>query len=133
MFCGFIVLFDRVYTHIGFESDTFWHLFWLILSISAGNKILNFIENQINRNLVHGKLHELKTWGKYFVEVKNGDKKFELRKNDRDFKIGDYLLLREYNPNTEEYTGRELIKRIDYILEGGDFGLKEGYVILSIS
>lgn len=40
--------------------------------------------------------HELKILPKYFEDVMTGKKNFEIRKNDRDFKVGDYLLLKEY-------------------------------------
>lgn len=79
------------------------------------------------------KIHNLKTWKKYFVAVFSGLKNFELRFNDRDFKIGDELILEEWDEITELYTGRILHRRIDYILEGGQFGLEKGYVILALS
>ncbi len=39
------------------------------------------------------KIHELKLDTKYFNDVKSGKKNFEIRKNDRDFKVGDILNL----------------------------------------
>ena len=39
--------------------------------------------------------HNLKTWSCYFIEVLAGNKTFELRKNDRDYKVGDTLNLIE--------------------------------------
>ncbi|MGY3710727.1 DUF3850 domain-containing protein [Lactococcus lactis subsp. lactis] len=39
------------------------------------------------------KEHELKLDIKYFDDVKSGKKKFEIRKNDRDFQVGDTLRL----------------------------------------
>lgn len=77
--------------------------------------------------------HYLKTWEEYFVLVKLGIKNFELRLNDRNFKNGDTLVLQEFNPETLEFTGESLWKNIDYVMEGGKFGLEKGYVILSIS
>lgn len=78
-------------------------------------------------------IHELKTWTEYFGMVLAGHKNFELRKNDRDFKLGDELILKEFDPKTNEYSGKILHRRIDYILHGGQFGLEEGYCILSLS
>jgi len=78
-------------------------------------------------------IHELKTWKEFFVMVFCGSKNFELRKNDRDFKLCDELLLKEWDNEKQEYTGRILHRRIDYILKGGQFGLEEGYVIMGIS
>ena len=79
-----------------------------------------------------GTEHRLKTWCEYFELVKKGEKNFELRKNDRNFKSNDILILQEYDPNKSEYTGRELTKKVGYILEGGQFGLEEGFVILQL-
>ena len=84
-------------------------------------------------NCGHGKghLHELKTRPHYFRDIQSGHKQFELRKNDRGFKVGDTLWLREWDPEKEQYTGREIYKRVNYML-GGGFGLQEGYVIMGI-
>jgi len=79
------------------------------------------------------KIHELKTWCEYFEEVFMSHKTFEIRKNNRDFKSGDLLILKEYDNITNQYTGRELARRVTYVLHGGSFGLEEGYVILSIA
>ncbi len=61
--------------------------------------------------------HLLKCWPEYFEEVERGDKTFELRKNDRDFKLGDHVVLREFKPAAGEYTGRELDLTITYVLD----------------
>ncbi len=57
-------------------------------------------------------IHELKTWPKYYVRVFLGEKNFELRKNDRSFETGDLLFLKEFDPETNEYTGRSCHRRI---------------------
>lgn len=49
------------------------------------------------------KTHELKLDIKYFDEVKDGNKNFEIRKNDRDFKVGDILELKAWTEDTEKY------------------------------
>lgn len=81
---------------------------------------------------MENKIHELKTWNPYFEHVRLGFKTFELRKNDRDYKMSDEVLLREWDPKTEEYTGRILHRYISYILNDPKFGLQEGYVILGL-
>ena len=77
--------------------------------------------------------HELKVWIEFFPAIFERDKTFELRKNDRKFKVGDELFLREWNPKKNEYTGNFCYRNVDYILNGGQFGLQEGFVIMSIS
>ncbi len=82
--------------------------------------------------------HELKTWPPYYQAIIDGKKRFEIRKNDRCFSVGDVLRLREYDPAkeldpiTEKYTGRYCYVRVDYVLS--DFlALEEGYVAISIT
>jgi hypothetical protein len=61
-------------------------------------------------------VHDLKCWPKYYQAVKSGAKPFEIRRCDRDYNVGDTLHLREWDPETEEYTGRELSKKVTYRL-----------------
>ena len=76
--------------------------------------------------------HELKLLPQYYEEVLNGNKTFELRKDDRDYKINDVLRLKEWNETY--YTGRTFICAVKYILRDcPDYGLKKGFVILGIS
>lgn len=75
-------------------------------------------------------VHELKILPKWFDDVSSGKKKFEIRKNDRDYKVGDVLKLKEWNG---EYTGEEILREIEYIYQGdGDYGLSEQYCVLGI-
>ena len=78
-------------------------------------------------------VHELKTWPEYFQAVKYGFKNFEIRENDRDYKMGDILELREWEPKTGQYSGDKLIKRVNYIMHGPGFGLKKGFGVMGIT
>lgn len=81
---------------------------------------------------INYKVHELKTWPEFFQAMWNNDKPFEYRKNDdRDFKKGDLLICQEWNPKTQEYTGREIDARVTYVLEN-QMGVPEGYAILGL-
>ena len=82
--------------------------------------------------------HDVKCWPEYFEAVRDGRKPFDLRFNDRDYRVGDRLRLREWSPEGD-YTGRELSESITYILVGPFFnpshdkvspGLTDGWVIL---
>jgi len=77
-------------------------------------------------------IHELKTCNEYFEEVFMGHKTFEIRKNDRDFKKGDTLILKEWDNFRETFTGRELARTVTYVFEGGSFGLEKGFVVMAI-
>lgn len=76
--------------------------------------------------------HELKTLPEYFIKLVKGQKTFEWRKNDRDFKAGDELVLCEWNEETQKYTGRIVSFDAGFIVYGGVFGIPEGYCIISL-
>lgn len=75
--------------------------------------------------------HHLKTWPEYFTEVICDLKRFEVRRDDRDFQVGDHLVLEEWDPATKQYTGREAEVYVTYILRGPAFGIEAGTVVMS--
>lgn len=64
--------------------------------------------------------------------MKQGLKRFEFRKDDRGYEVGDVLTLREWDPATEQYTGDDILRIVTYKLDGGKFGLPDGYCIMSV-
>lgn len=78
------------------------------------------------------KRHELKTWPEYFGAVKRGNKSFEIRVNDRDFKVGDTLVLNEYDPHTASYSGDSIECIVTYIAQGV-FGLPDDVCVMAIT
>ncbi|MBX0291433.1 DUF3850 domain-containing protein [Hymenobacter sp. HSC-4F20] len=77
--------------------------------------------------------HELKVWPACFAAVLTGSKTFDVRFNDRNFQIGDALLLREYEPESEQYSGRTTARWVSYLLQGGSFGIETGWCVLGLS
>ncbi|EKD8217487.1 DUF3850 domain-containing protein [Listeria innocua] len=71
--------------------------------------------------------HKLKIDIKYFKAILSGKKNFEIRNNDRNFKVGDTVILQEIT-NDRIYTGREVTGIITYIT---DFEQKDGFVVFS--
>ncbi len=63
---------------------------------------------------------EKKVWPEYFQKILDGDKKYELRLADWECNAGDLLILKEWNPENKEYTGRELRKEVKYVLKTKD-------------
>jgi hypothetical protein len=60
--------------------------------------------------------HRLKCWPVFFEAILSGKKRHDLRRaDDRDFHVGDRMLLREYDPQGQTYTGRTLLVAITYI------------------
>jgi len=79
------------------------------------------------------KIHELKTDRQVFNLTIRGVKNYEVRLNDRDFKVGDKLRLKEWDPVQKIYTGRTVTRNVDHILFGGQYGISPDYVVMSIS
>lgn len=76
--------------------------------------------------------HYLKTWPEVFEKVKSGEKSFEVRKNDRDYRVNDLVKLQEFSLQ-DGYSKRETTWfEIVYILHGGQFGIDEGYVVMQL-
>jgi len=65
--------------------------------------------------------HYLKTVQPYFEALKSGIKKFEFRKDDRGYQVGDILLLREWSEIEHKVTGNILFFKITYILDISEF------------
>lgn len=74
--------------------------------------------------------HHLKCWPEYFALVMSGEKRFEIRRNDRGFEAGDILNLEEYTSG-RGYTGRSTTVRVTSILSDHE-GLVRGFVIMGI-
>lgn len=94
------------------------------------------------------KIHELKTDPDPFRKVWEGDKKFELRFNDRGFDAGDLLVLKETNISYAmqerakrendklmpemQFTGRSIVCRTNCVFFGPHYGIQEGWVCMSL-
>lgn len=76
--------------------------------------------------------HDLKTWPDPFQAVLEGRKRFELRVNDRGFRTGDVLILREWDPACLLYSGRWIRALVTYMAEAPAWGLPAGMCIMSI-
>jgi hypothetical protein len=84
-------------------------------------------------------VHHLNSYPEPFKAVAERRKPFEWRKNDRDFQMGDFLVLHEYDPDlgvTGERTGRRIMVFVKYILDGASapaaFGLPKDYCVMGI-
>lgn len=81
--------------------------------------------------------HKLKELPEYYQAVFDGRKNFEVRKNDRDFNVGDTIVLQEWTENLSGtgrsgFTGAEITVTITYILNDNKY-CKDGYVILGFA
>jgi hypothetical protein len=76
--------------------------------------------------------HELKLHPRYFNRVASGQKPFEIRKNDRDFQVGDTVLLKEYDPEVgwpDHGSYGVIVARITYVSTAYQ---QEGYCVFGL-
>lgn len=83
--------------------------------------------------------HTVKSWTAFFQAIKSGDKTHDMRDMvDRDYRVGDILILNEYDPFKGEYTGDTCRVKITYITSAdtpcafSSAALAKGYCILSL-
>jgi hypothetical protein len=102
------------------------------------------------------KRHQIKCWPEFFDAIQSGVKPFESRENDRDYEVGDTLVLIEFVPHKEcggtgriwdngdrcachcmlgahpkgRPTGRMLSRVVTYIT---DFNQREGVVVMGLA
>jgi len=82
--------------------------------------------------------HTKKVWPEFFQKILDGKKTYELRLADWECNEGDILVLQEWDPETKEYTGREVEKEVTYVGKTKNFSFwpKEdvetyGYQVIS--
>jgi hypothetical protein len=93
------------------------------------------------------RIHVLKTWSPWFEAHRDGLKPWELRRDDRGYQVGDFLVLRKFEPEArvpglatgpsrgtwgEEYT----VSRVIYVARGDvpPLGLvPTGYVLMTLA
>jgi len=75
--------------------------------------------------------HEIKLASGFLQDILSGKKTFELRKDDRDYQEGDFVLMKELSV-IGGYSGAEVLVRIKYVLRGRDavnYGCNKGYCV----
>jgi Domain of unknown function (DUF3850) len=93
--------------------------------------------------------HTLKSWPPYFADTWVGVKTFDVRRDDRDYQIGDEVQFIEWEhggscatlSGVGRETGRKLLRRIVYILgresrgsaDAHSFGIEPGFVVLGLA
>ncbi len=82
--------------------------------------------------------HDVKSWPDFFGPIVEGRRTHELRRNDRGYAVGDRMLLREFDPRIQQYTGRTATVEITSLTSGenpcavSDQGLHPDFCILSV-
>lgn len=76
--------------------------------------------------------HDLKVYPQFWRALSTGKKPFEVRRDDRNFRVGDTCCLREFDPKTGYTNTGEWVREITYILRHEDMpvGVPIGYCVL---
>lgn len=75
--------------------------------------------------------HVLKVSPEEFEALVSHLKEFEIRKDDRNFQVGDTLELRERDPKKGRNTGKVIFRRIRYKIKGR-FGLPPDICVMQL-
>lgn len=96
------------------------------------------MSGEVARRGMAATTHVLKSRPYLFQPMVDGNKVHDMRRADRDFAVGDRVILREHEHVTDTYTGRKLNGRITYVTSETNpcalstEAMGEGYVVLSI-
>lgn len=84
-------------------------------------------------------IHRVKSWTMFFMGIIDGTRTSDIRLDDRRYCVGDILMLHEFDPVKQEYTGRVQDATITYIQKNksnpcaiSHDAIKDGYAVLSI-
>ena len=76
-------------------------------------------------------IHDLKTIPEIWDKVDAREKNFEVRFDDRGYKVGD--ILRLFRSTSPDFQKENFIhRRVTYILQGGQFGIEPDYVVMGL-
>lgn len=84
------------------------------------------------------RIHHVRSWSWLFDPINAGRKTHDLRIDDRDYAVGDLLVLNRYDPERGQLTGEQCTVEITYITSRdhpcafSSAVLSKDYVILSI-
>lgn len=82
--------------------------------------------------------HHVRSWAHFFDAIERGDKTHDLRKDDRNYRVGDWLILDRFDNINGVSTGAQCVVEITYITDRNtpcafsSSVLPNGYCILSI-
>ena len=111
------------------EAKWFWFRAFIMGANLREDVAINLRDFGLTSKISPRQKHYLKIEPKHFIDVVAGKKTAEVRKNDRDFKNGDYLILKEYDKGI--YSGSECVVMVTHTLHGGQYGIEKGFVVLS--
>lgn len=93
------------------------------------------------------RVHDLAVWSPYWALINAGQMRVMVCRDDCGHRAGDVLILREWDPNLKPgalaenkalsddrtgVTGQVCHRQVTHVLRGGQFGLAEEYVALSL-
>ena len=80
------------------------------------------------------RMHDLKIWPAHFKELSEGNRTYDVRKDDRGYRVGDLVRLREWDPSRKTYSGKGMVLRVTWVNRLASIDSKfTGYVGLQLS
>lgn len=80
------------------------------------------------------KKHDLKIDSTLYKSVRTGVKTAEVRKDDRNYQVGDILIFSPVDSLTKKSVSPDFCCReITHKLDGGKYGIERGYCLLSMT
>jgi hypothetical protein len=78
--------------------------------------------------------HKLKIWPEPFAALVREEKCCDVRKTDRDFRAGDFVMFIEFDPKTDKLTGRYVCRRVGHVTTADAVprALVDGHAVLSL-
>lgn len=79
--------------------------------------------------------HTLKIQPEPFRAIRDGSKRHEYRRDDRDppFTVGDFLVLQEWDPDGGGYySGQWELVRVTRVTNAPDFDIPDGFCVMSV-
>jgi hypothetical protein len=82
----------------------------------AKTKPVPLMTNDVQRTRTRAPIvHTVKSWTYLYEANTSGRKTHDIRVMDRDYQVGDFLLMQEYHWGNQSYTGRQALFEISYI------------------
>lgn len=78
------------------------------------------------------KRHHLKIWPGFIDAIWDDLKRYEVRRDDRNYGVGDWLIMREWDPDTELWGADMLSAVVTHKTSGGHLGIPAGHCVLGV-
>lgn len=112
-------------THVGILERDNYNKEWYFLN---GDKRISFLKSHVRKIKTVSAIHKIKLMSEYARAKLKGIKPFEIRLNDRNYNVGDFIQYTVPDDGILNQTFKDLTYRIVYIT---DYAQKDGYIVFA--